>query len=119
MQSPLQVGLKEWAQAPNMTYPTTNPYQGIYWASAALAWAHTCGDLDSNVTCDPALAEGYVQNASYWWAQGDVVTRRTYYPVSNWDVRHLYNCTVELYAAWQHRVLLCCNHACSCIRNQE
>lgn len=81
----MQVGLKDWAAGPNKTYPTTNVYQGLYWASSALAWAHSCGSLDNNVTCDATLAAGYIQNASFWWANGNVVTRRTYYPVSNWD----------------------------------
>ena len=82
----LQVTLKEGAKSPNATYPYNNPYQGLYWSSAALAWAHSCGALDNNVTCDTALAATYLKAADTWWRHPDVFTRRTYYPVSNWDV---------------------------------
>jgi hypothetical protein len=96
------VGLKTWAPAPNMTYPANNPYQGLFWASAALAWVHSCGPGDSNVTCDATLAAAYLAKADEYWVSDDVVTRKTHYPVSNWDV-----CSSSYATVTVHVVLPC------------
>jgi hypothetical protein len=60
----VQVGLKEWALGPNMTYPTNNVHQGLFHAAAVLTWAHTCGPTEAKISCDQIAAADFYRNAS-------------------------------------------------------
>jgi hypothetical protein len=71
----VQLTLQTWAEAPKLTYPSSNAEQYLLWASTVLTWAHTCGTEEQKqklASCNVVQAAKYSGIAAEMWQVEDV-----------------------------------------------
>lgn len=71
----MQVPLKQWAEAPKLTYPSSNAQQYLLWGAVVLTWAHTCGTGETGqASCNKVAAEKYQKIVDQMWRQEEVLS---------------------------------------------